>query len=312
MLKNKNYFTNGQYLFWILVLLLFSFIFFHLADKMYSEDGIVEQITDRERPPIIDTTSLVEYDTTDNKNSDLIPFTWNWEDYNGISRSITFKLSKNHLIKSTENRLNLKPEYSMDPWSAFPGVYGSMYNCDKKSLKRIVEAFRKEIKSAGISRYQESLDFVVSAIQSLGYTFVCSGEQESRCGMDGNPPLDCRPPQKGFFSNDFGCCDNVIPLAVYSPFEFAFNRTGDCDTKALFAYTILKEMGYNDVAVLIGNANGGGHSMLGVKVVNPPYNKLFVTHYDGSKYYAWEVTQGENKLGQNCWNTWNDWRISIN
>lgn len=311
MLKNKNYFTKGQYLFWVLILLLVSFAFFHLADNMFTEEGIVEQIINEERPPILDTTLTIEADTISDKNEDLIPITWSWKDYKGISRSITFKLSKIDLIKSSKNRKNLKPEYSIDPWSAFPGVYNSMYNNDRKSLKSIVDAYKREIKSAGISNYQEGLDFVVSSIQSLGYTFICDGEIIN-CGKNGNPSEDCRPPKKGFFSDDFGCCDNVKPLGVYSPVEFAFNRTGDCDTKSLFAYTILKEMGYKDVAVLIGNANGGGHSMLGVKVSNPPFNKLFIRHNNGSKYYAWEVTQGDNKLGQNCWSTWDDWRISIN
>lgn len=311
MLKNKKYFTKGQYLFWVLILLLVSFAFFHLADKMFKEEGIVERIIDAERPPLIDTTSIIETDTTSKKKDDLIPFTWKWKDYKGISRSITFKLSKRDLIKSTNNRQNLNPEYSMDPWSAFPGVYSSMYINDKKGLKSIVEAYKKEIKTAGISNYQESLDFVVSSIQALGYTFVCDGKV-ANCGRNGSPAEDCRPPKNGFFTDDLGCCDDVKPLGVYAPFEFAFYRTGDCDTKSLFAYTILKEMGYNDVAVLIGNANGGGHSMLGVKVANPPFNKLFIRHNNGSKYYAWEVTQGDNKLGQNCWNAWNDWRISIN
>jgi hypothetical protein len=265
MLRNKPYFTIGQYLFWILVLLLVVFAFFHVADRMFSDDGIVERIVEAERPSAVDTTHIIEADTTKEKNDDLIPFTWRWKDYSGISRC----------------------------------------------LKSIVEAFKKEIKSAGISNYQESLDFVVSAIQSLGYTFVCRGE-EDRCGINGNPAEDCRPPKKGFFFDDLGCCDNVVPLAVYAPFEFAFQQTGDCDTKSLFAYTILKEMGYEDVAVLVGMTGGGGHSMLGVKIPNPSYNNLFVTSKNGSKYYAWEVTQGYNKLGQNCWSTWHDWRVSIN
>ena len=311
MLRNKKYFTKGLYLFVALTILLFSFAFFHLADKMFTEEGIVERILDDERVPIVDTTSTIVNDTSSVKDKDLIPFTWKWKDYKGISRSITFKLSKSGLINSTKNRRNLNPEYSMDPWSAFPGVYNSMYINDKKYLKSITEAFKKEIKSAGISNYQESLDFVVSSIQSLGYTYICSGEQD-RCGENGSPAEDCRPPKTGFLYDDLGCCDNVIPLGVYAPFEFAFQQTGDCDTKSLFAYTILKEMGYKDVAVLIGNTNGGGHSMLGVKVPNPPYNKLYITHSDGSKYYAWEVTQGDYKLGQSCWSTWEDWIVSIN
>ena len=35
--------------------------------------------------------------------------------------------------------------------------------------------------------------------------------------------------QGNYFSN--GCCNDVDPFGVYSPFEFAYKKTGDCDTK---------------------------------------------------------------------------------
>jgi hypothetical protein len=312
MNKQRRYFSNGQKLFWILLIALVLFSFLHLADKMFKSDGIAEAVVKLEKPEEqipIDTTSFKDTTVT---NCQMVPQTWSWEDYNGNNHSIDFKLCSEDYKKSTKNRIKINPEYSMDPWSAFPGVYGNMYQNDRAYIRTIVIAYKNAIKRIGITDYQESLDFVVSSIQTLGYTYICSGDAGSKCGINGDPQEDCRPPKKGFFSDDCGCCDNVIPLGVYSPMEFAFQKTGDCDTKALFAYAILKEMGFTNVAVLIGNANGGGHSMLGVKIPNPPYNKLYVTDNDGSKYYAWEVTTGNSKLGQECWQTWQDWKISIN
>jgi hypothetical protein len=312
MNKERRYFSNGQKLFWILLLVLVVFSFLHLADKMFKSDGIAEAIVKLEKPEeqiAIDTSSVKD---TTQSNCEMVPQTWTWQDYNGNSHSINFKLCKDDYKKSTKNRIKINPEYSMDQWSALSGVYWNMYQNDRTFIKNIVNAYKNEIKKAGITGYKECLDFVVSSIQTLGYTYVCMGTANSRCGVkDATPEEDCRPPKTGFLRDDLGCCDNVIPSAVYSPMEFAYQRTGDCDTKALFAYTVLKEMGFTNVAVLVGNTDGGGHSMLGVKIPNPSKNKLYVTDNDGSKYYAWEVTSGNYKLGQECWQTWTDWKISI-
>ena len=312
MNKQRRYFSNGQKLFWILLLVLVVFSFLHLADKMFKSDGIAEAIVKLEKPEeqiAIDTSSVKD---TTHTNCEMIPQTWTWQDYNGNSHSIDFKLCKEDYEKSTKNRIKINPEYSMDPWSAFPGVYWNMYQNDRAFIKNIVNAYKNEIKKAGITDYKERLDFVVSSIQTLGYTYVCMGTKGSICGQDGATSEDCSPPKTGIFSDDLGCCDNVIPLAVYSPMEFAYQRTGDCDTKALFAYTVLKEMGFTNVAVLIGDVKEGGHSMLGIKISNPYDNELFVTDKDGSKYYAWEVTAGAGRLGsRGRWQIWKKWRISI-
>jgi hypothetical protein len=311
-MQNKKVFTVGNKLFWTLLLLILFFSFFHFADFMFNKSNITYLIVKKEMPIVIDTTSNNITDSSKVIN-DSVSFTWNWRDYNKIKREIRFKLSKKDLSQTRENRIQLIPNINLfDPWSCFPGVYYNMYQNDRKYLASIVKAYKSAIKSNAITNYQECLNFVVSSIQSIGYTFICSGEPNSTCGRNGVPDEDCRPPKHGFIMDDYGCCDNIIPLAVYSPFEFAFQKTGDCDTKALFAYTILKELGFKNVAVLVGNTDGGGHSMLGVKLPNPPYNDLYVEQNDGSKYFAWEVTQGDNKLGQACWRVWNDWRISIN
>ena len=44
MNKQRRYFSNGQKLFWILLLVLVVFSFLHLADKMFKSDGIAEAI----------------------------------------------------------------------------------------------------------------------------------------------------------------------------------------------------------------------------------------------------------------------------
>jgi hypothetical protein len=150
----------------------------------------------------------------------------------------------------------------------------------------------------------------VSSIQYLGYTFICNGTDDSRCGSGDAPREDCKP--KNINNNQRpGCCDNVRPFAVYSPLEFAYLKTGDCDTKALFAFTILKGLGYNNVSVIYGDVKGGGHAMLGVKIPNPSTSGHFIRDYDGQKIYAWETTGNSWRLGQRIWNPWKNWKIGI-
>ena len=301
MLKNKKYFTKGQYLFWLLILLLVSFAFLHLADKMFKEEGIVERIIEEERPPIVDTTSIIKTDTTKKIINDSILFKWEWNDYNDKKRVINFKLSAGDLQKATANRINY-PFANRTIWK-------SMFKSDFKYLKSLIYAYKKGIEQNNLTNL-DALDYVISSIQYIGYTWICAGTNDSKCGNNSAPLEECKPKNIGGIV-DPGCCDNIIPYAVYSPFEFAYYRTGDCDTKALFAYTILKGLGYNNVCVIHGDTDRGKHAMLGIKIPNPPFNRHFIRDYNGQKIYAWETTANNFKLGQKVWDSWTNWEIGL-
>ena len=103
MNKQRRYFSNGQKLFWILLLVLVVFSFLHLADKMFKSDGIAEAIVKLEKPEeqiTIDTSSVKD---SIQSNCEMVPQTWTWQDYNGNSHSIDFKLCKEDYEKSTKN-----------------------------------------------------------------------------------------------------------------------------------------------------------------------------------------------------------------
>jgi hypothetical protein len=302
MFKNKKYFTKGQYIFWALIILFLLLAFFHFLDGVFQREGIAKQIVSIEKGDDFDTLDIVKIDSTKAIIDDSILFKWNWEDYKGKKRTINFKLSKGDLKKARNNRNTFQ----------IPGleVWGHMFKNDVHYLKSIIKAYELSIKKNHLYG-QEALDYVVSSIQYIGYTYICVGNEFSRCGLNDATKEDCRPKNAANFGIP-GCCDNIKPWGVYSPFEFAYFRTGDCDTKSLFAYTILKGLGYKNVFVLHGNVEAGYHAMLGVKTPNPPSRGRYIRDYDGQKIYAWETTTGASTLGQKIWSSWTDWKIGLN
>jgi hypothetical protein len=302
MFKNKKYFTKGQYLFWGLIILFLVLALFHLADSIFSKEGVAEQIVRMESGDDLDTLGVVKKDSTNTIIDDSISFQWNWKDYKGKKRCVNFKLSKKDLNKARYNRKSFQ--------TANLEVWEHMFKYDLKFLKSIIKAYNLSIKKNHLNG-QDALDYVVSSIQYIGYTYICAGTEDSRCGFNDASKEDCKPKNVANIGTP-GCCDNVIPWAVYSPFEFAYLRTGDCDTKSLFAYTILKGLGYNNVFVLHGKVEAGYHAMLGVKTPNPPSRGRYIRDYDGQKIYAWETTSGASRLGEKVWNSWTEWEIGLN
>jgi hypothetical protein len=80
-------------------------------------------------------------------------------------------------------------------------------------------------------------------------------------------------------------CIGYIPLGVQSPVQFSYNLLGDCDTRTLFLYTVMKHYNY-DVCIL--NSMIYKHSILGIVLPDEPaYNFFFI---DNKKYLPWETT----------------------
>ena len=81
-----------------------------------------------------------------------------------------------------------------------------------------------------------------------------------------------------------------IKNGVATPLEFFYNKKGDCDTRTVLIYTILKRFGY-DVVIL--NSNLYQHSVIAVNL--PSYGDY--KSINGKKYYFWETTSQGWELG---------------
>jgi hypothetical protein len=229
------------------------------------------------------------------KKIEYLDKVWKWKDFNGTGYILNFRIKKNDYLFSRQQRINSE-NYSGE-------LYSEMYLNDNKLLDDMINSYKNIIQNKGLSPY-DSMEMIVTSIQSISYTYVLTSEP--KCGdLESNQQI---PRENCAVSSDpCGCCENVIPFAVYTPVEFAVQRTADCDTRSLFAYTILKRLGF-DVAVMV--SRNEVHSVLGVSVPNIPGDGRRGNVGIAKKYFLWELTAYGPVLGQNI--DGNDWEVALN
>ena len=146
----------------------------------------------------------------------------------------------------------------------------SVIRNDKYKLDDVTSVFKRIKRDKNYSRNQFA-DVIVSFTQDIPYALI----------------------------------DNAID--IYAPVEFIKKYKGDCDTKTIFLYVVLKKFGY-DVVIL--NSWHYGHSILGI---NLPTSGNNYKYYNGKRYYAWETTYPGWLKGQippKVFNM-NHWEISL-
>ena len=144
-------------------------------------------------------------------------------------------------------------------WKNF---YFELYKHDESLLNSIkdsirVLADREEIKTEGM------IYTAVSLIQDIPYNYILPDDS---CSIH----------------TDFPC----VPLQRYgvlSPIEFLYTLSGDCDTRTVLLFTLLKKLGFDPIIV---NSAQYRHSMLAVDVASE--GDYFI--HKGRKFYFWETT----------------------
>lgn len=285
MRKKKHFFDISNLFFWIILGIILFLLLPYFKNGLYDDKKVEEWISlleKKKKQEVVEDT-IAQVDTF---------HTWNWIDFYHKTRKIKFTHTKEAFRSSELNRQKIN--------FGDNDIYEKLYNHDKLLLADFIEQFRFKIKQRKMDYFQ-SLNYVCSSIQFIPYTLILADE---KC-----------PCQKdfGYFDgecgelNKKGCCDNVFPFAVYAPFEFVIKKTGDCDTRALLAFTILKELGF-DVAVMVSESEG--HSVLGVAI--PPHRSgrldYGINNY-GKKYYLWELTYQEWRFGNGV--AGDDWKTAL-
>ena len=288
--RKTNYFNLAAIIFFgILAILLLSILEQARVD-LFDKYKVSKQIIEEEDDHLEES----EDENQDNKNleeeenpppndsCDYVNDILTWNSLDG-SR---YKLNVHVCKKDIAQAINVRETSTSMGYE----VWTEMYENDKTGLKGVVESYKKIIKKNNLN-FMQSLDLIGSSAQHDEYTFIEYGPCQ---GMASN----CAPK---------GCCENVKPFAVYSPIEYIVQRTGDCDTKPLYAYTILKELGF-DVALAHGDARdaygqGGPHCVLAVALNTIPKggNTFIKERSSNKKYYLWEMTAQNMHLGEWTW-----------
>jgi len=301
-INNDEYFFNRSltvYLILFAILILCSFPF--VKRGVFSSEFITN--LEREKA-LIDSMKIIYEKTIEEKEKykengqQLI--VWDWVDFDGVGHFLKIPVDTSLLRKTRIKRNLISLNRFLPPLKRATEVYKQLdFSCDSISII-IANEFKNEIKKQNYNKnnhYIKSLELIVTAIQNIPYTLVLDGNET--CPTSSNNRYyknicEACP-------NGDGCCDDVGPFAVFSPLEFFIQKTGDCDTRSLFAFSVLSRLGIKSAVMVSFNE---GHSVLGVESKGRSYDSEGAG-LNGKKYALWELTAKGYRIGQGV--KGNDW-----
>jgi len=266
--KKGRFSKKFPLLFFIGILFLFGGLALKISNGFntsYTENSVEEVVI--LEPKIINTDTISVYRS--NRN---------WKDNYGNKYSGVLAVKE-----SDYQEMNtIISQYTSSSYSNFWGdLYDFMERKNGDDLDLIYEMF-SEIQAKKQLNSMEFAEMVVTCIQDIPYSFVFSEE----C----YPAEQYEESIREVLEDCPDCCIGNIPHGVQAPVGFMANLKGDCDTRTVIIYTILKNYGY-DVAIL--NSDFYRHSILGI---NLPAHGDYILH-NGKKYYVWETTRAFYEIG---------------
>lgn len=164
--------------------------------------------------------------------------------------------------KSAFFRENIKiAQY--DTYTEYWGnIYESLYNHDSRELKLIADSLNQIKQDKELDHIQVA-HMIVKFVQDIPYSFVMSEPCEAT--KDGKP------------------CHGDSRFGILSPVEFLYTLKGDCDTRTVLLFSLLKKFGYEPLILI---SNEYLHAMI---ALNIPATGDYITH-KGRKFYFWETT----------------------
>tara|TARA_B100002051_G_scaffold50250_1_gene45332 strand:- start:5180 stop:6589 length:1410 start_codon:yes stop_codon:yes gene_type:complete len=204
--------------------------------------------------------------------NEIISRSISWNDYDEKRYYGDFKFKYGDYLKSKKNKEQLTPFSNRD-------LYSSLNRFDQNRLDMIYSTLQRIRNENNLSRNRFA-EVVVSLIQSIPYSYNIENDCEGN-----NLPEAYKEAIKSGIP-----CLSFTRHDILSPLEFFYLKKGDCDSRTVLIYTILKRFGY-DVAIL--NSNLYAHSMIGINL--PTYGKYKLIN--GKKYYFWETTAQGWELG---------------
>lgn len=198
-----------------------------------------------------------------------------WMNYDSAKYEVTLSVPMRTLRQSVlfhQELANAQPR-------SIGTVYSEMDYHDTKDLDLVYASF-DSIRVAAKLNELSFAKMLVSCIQSIPYYLVLD--------------QSCAP---GKYQDEFirkyllnctgDCCVGNVLYGVRTPVEFLSDLKGDCDTRALFLYTVLRHFNY-DVALMTSEYYH--HAALAVGLQGNTLNVgSFVKH--GEKiFYMWETT----------------------
>lgn len=192
-----------------------------------------------------------------------------WSEYNTRPYCMQYNIEKPARLSSytyLEQDI-IEPEYTepINYHALYGEIYDSLYHHDRKLLIEVMDSLLVLQQRHQLNTH-DFAELIVSMVQDIPYSYVYGDDR------------DCDDRE-----NKKSPCESHHRFGLVAPVDFLYTLVGDCDTRAVLLYTLLKDAGYD---VLIATSMEYAHAVLAIQL---PYTGDFIEH-EGKKYYLWETT----------------------
>jgi hypothetical protein len=173
---------------------------------------------------------------------------------------------------------------SKDPLTYYSKLFNKLELLDEPKIDSIVRLLGNKAASKKLNQLQTA-EMVTTFIQEIPYVLV----HQNSCQQ-----IIESAPRNSFvvtYHNENKPCLANIPGGIQSPYEFLHNLKGDCDTRSLLGYSILKKF---NIAASVWVSQTYGHSILGIGL---PIGNGVYKSINGVKHYPIELTSKGFRLG---------------
>ena len=207
-----------------------------------------------------------------------------WWDFIRNNYALNYGTSATRYFESTQfNEQQVNSIKATNNLEFYGELYRQMDLNDVKKLDSIVVKLKQNAKRKHLNSIQTA-EMICTFVQEIPYFLVHDFDCKTAVAESNSDFM------VEYHRSNKPCLPEV-PAGVQSPYEFMHNLKGDCDTRSLLAFTILRSMGI-PASVWISEAYG--HSVLGVGL---PVSTGFYKEINGVKHYAVELTAKGFRLG---------------
>lgn len=219
---------------------------------------------------------------TSSVNDTLINHFIRWKDYNSALYEANLAISASDFRSSSFAH----DQFDEPNLSGLAPVYSYLGRNDDSKLFRVYNTFDSIKQQRGLDEVSFA-KIIVSCIQSVPFYLVV----DRSCS---DPYYDDDYIQNYLASCAGDCCIGYEKYGVRSPVEFLSDLKGDCDTRSLLLYTILKHYNYN-VALLTSKYYK--HALIAVNFKSFDTGEGVAMNIHNHNYYLWETTGAGFNVG---------------
>ena len=236
----------------------------------------------------VEPPKAVKKPGSDSNDTDyLIGKNISWYDFISNSYQLKYNTSVQSFFETQKVHAAADQSFmksSNNPLSYYHKLYKKLDELDNTKVDSIVKILGKKAKDKKLNPVQTA-EMVITFIQEIPYVLV----HQSSCQEI------VKSEQSSSFLADYHAegkpCLPNIPGGVQSPYEFLHNLKGDCDTRSLLGYTILRKL---NISCSVWISQAYGHSILGVGV---PAGNGSYKEVNETKHYGVELTNKGYRLG---------------